>query len=412
MKKVLVAGGGIMGLTAAWYLAEAGHEVTLIDKYDFLTNCSTGNAGMIVPSHFIPLASPGIILQGVKWIFNPFSPFSMNFKPNLDLLKWGMEFWSSSNEKHVAKSASVLLDFNLLSKELYQDLSHDIPGMQLKEKGLLMLCHSLEKLEEEFKIADQAIELGLDIEKVDKQALRRFQTETIIDGAGGVLYKSDAHLSPEKLTLGLIDLLSRCKNVSMVAYTELIDFIDSNGKISGIKTSKGEMKFDELVIATGAFSQRIFRKLNVRAKIQPGKGYSFQYYGPSLITTPAILVDGRVSVTPYEQFTRFAGTMEIGGVQRMIKQHKVEGIVNSVRRFFPEIDLKVPRLDKIWTGLRPCSSDGLPYIGRIGKYRNVVIATGHSMMGISLAPATAKLVEELISGKKLSFDIQAFDPNR
>lgn len=411
MKKVLVAGGGIMGLTTALFLADAGHEVTIIDQYDFLTNCSTGNAGMIVPSHFIPLASPGIVWQGIKWIFNPASPFSMNFKPDPELLKWSLGFWSSSTAKHVSESAPALLNFNLLSKELYRDLSRRIPGMQLQEKGLLMLCHSDEKLEEEFKIADRATELGLRVEKVEKQMVTKFQTGTAIDAVGGVLYKSDAHLSPEHLTRGIFDLLGK-GNVQMLSHTELTDLIAGNHKVTGIKTNKGNMEFDELVIATGAFSRCIFKRLNIRAKIQSGKGYSFSYRATSLINTPAILTDGRVSVTPFDRFTRFAGAMEIGGRPGVIKQQKVKGIVDTIRIYFPGIDLPLPRPEEIWTGLRPCSSDGLPYIGRTEKYSNVIIAAGHCMMGISLAPATAKIVEELVSGKKLSFDIAPFDPNR
>jgi D-amino-acid dehydrogenase len=411
MKKVLIAGGGIIGLTTAYYLAESGHEVTIIDKNDFLTNCSTGNAGLIVPSHFVPLASPGIVWQGIKWIFDPSSPFSMNFKPDFDLLKWGLKFWAASNEKHVADSATVLLNFNLLSKDLYRELSKNLPEMQLRENGLLLLCSSREKLEEEFRLADKAVKLGLDVQKLEVDEIATLEPNIVINAAGGVLYKSDAHLSPGNLANGLIEKLRR-KNVKMITNTSLQDLQIKNNKVAGISTNNGNFKFDELVIATGVFSQYIFKKLNIIAKVQAGKGYSFVHEAPSALKTPAILVDARVAVTPYDTFTRFAGAMEIGGEQGIIKQRKVEGMVNSIRRYFPEIDLQVPAPGEVWTGLRPCSTDGLPYIGRIGKLSNVIIATGHSMMGVSLAPATAKVVEELVSEKKLSFDIRAFSPER
>ena len=411
MKKVLVAGGGIMGLITAWYLTEAGHDVTVIDKDNFLNNCSLGNAGLIVPSHFVPLAAPGVVRQGIKWIFNPFSPFSMNFRLDIDLLKWSLRFWSSSNATNVAKSASVLLNFNLLSKELYRDLSYVVPDINLQEKGLLMLCRSVKKLEEEFEIAERAIELGLEIEKINREALKRFGSGNFIDAEGGVLYKSDAQLSPDRMMQVLTGLLKE-RQVSLLSHTRLIDFIKGKNEISGVITNNGSLEFDEIVIATGAFSQHIFKKLNIRAKIQAGKGYSFKYKGSSLLNTPAILVDGRVSLTPYDGFTRFAGAMEIGGKQSIIKQRRVKGIVNSIRNYFPETDLQMPGIEEIWSGLRPCSSDGLPFIGRVGKYRNVIIATGHSMMGVSMAPATGKVVEELISGKKLSFDIHSFSPDR
>jgi D-amino-acid dehydrogenase len=411
MKKVLVAGGGIIGLTSAYYLAEAGLEVTIIDKYNFTNNCSTGNAGLIVPSHFIPLASPGIVWQGIKWILNPKSPFSMNFKPDLDLLKWSLSFWSLSNASHVMKSGPVLLKFNLLSRELYLELFKVLPQMKLKEKGLLMLCISEKKLRHEFHVADKAIEMGMDVRKLDFDGVAKMEPNIFIQVAGGVLYKEDAHLSPVGLTHGLIELLKK-KKVSMHANTELLDLIIKNNKVKAVKTNLQNIEFDELVIATGVFSQPIFKKLNINAKVQAGKGYSFVHNNPSVINTPALLVDARVAVTPYEMFTRFAGAMEIGGVQGSIKQKKVEGMVESIRIFFPELNLQVPESTEVWTGLRPCSPDGLPYIGRVKNFKNVIIATGHSMMGISLAPATAKVVEELVSGSKLSFDIQPFSPER
>jgi len=412
MKKVLVAGGGIIGLTTAYYLAEEGHDVTIIDKYDFLTNCSTGNAGLIVPSHFVPMASPGIVWQGIKWIFNPSSPFSMNFKFDLDLLKWSMSFWAHSNAKHVESSASTLLNFNLLSKKLYRNLALTIPQIALKEKGLLMLCQSEDKLEEEFKLAKKATSLGLDVQKLDKEALQKIEPDTKLNASGGVLYKNDGHLSPEDLTRGLLDLLHKKENVTLLYHTELLELIGNGNKITSIRTNTGKIKFDELVIATGVLSQPLFKQLEIRAKIQAGKGYSFVQNTPSTLKLPAILVDARVAVTPYDQFTRFAGAMEIGGKQETIKQHKVEGMVNSIRSFYPDIKLPMPEPENTWTGLRPCSNDGLPFIGRIKKYTNVIIASGHSMMGVSLAPATAKVVEELVSGKKLSFNVQPFNPDR
>lgn len=411
MKRVIVAGGGIIGLTSAYYLAEAGHEVTIIDKHDFFTNCSTGNAGLIVPSHFNPLASPGIVWQGIKWILNPSSPFSMNFKPDIDLIKWGLKFWASCSASHVSTSAPVLLNFNLLSKELYRDLANTLPQIQLRENGLLMLCLSEKKLEEEYKVAEMAIKLGLDIEKLEKTELEKMKLGSTISAAGGVLYKNDAHISPLDLTIGLKEMLKK-KNVRIAAHSELIDFIEADGRIAGIITNNGKMECDELVIATGVLSQPVFKRLNIRANIQAGKGYSFDHTGSSPINIPAILVDARVAVTPYDNYTRYAGAMEIGGEQGFIKVKKIEGMVNSIRKFFPDINLTMPETQKIWAGLRPCSTDGLPYIGRAGKYGNVIIAAGHSMMGVSLAPATAKVVEELVSDKKLSFNIAPFSPDR
>lgn len=211
--------------------------------------------------------------------------------------------------------------------------------------------------------------------------------------------------------MSLLELL-KTLNIKVFAHTELKELFCKDAHVTGVLTNKGTLEFDELVIATGYFSQRVFKKLGINAKVQSGKGYSYDRYSLSALKKPVILVDDRAAITPFGKFTRFAGAMEIGGVQGVKKMRKVEGMVRSINKFFPEIDLSMPDTDQVWTGLKPCSADGLPYIGRISKLKNVIVATGHSMMGVSLAPATAKIVEELVSEKKLSFDIHAFSPER
>jgi D-amino-acid dehydrogenase len=411
-KDVLIAGGGIIGLTTAYYLNESGHRVTIIDKYDFLTNCSTGNAGLIVPSHFVPLASPGIIWQGLKWIFDPKSPFSMNFKPDLNLAKWGMRFYISSNKSNVRKAAPVLFGLNSFSKELYKSLSQNTKlSTNYSERGLLMLFRSHEKGHEEVRMAEEANKLGINARVLNHAEIKTLEPDTEFDVEGGVYYPDDASILPDTYIQSLIDYL-RSEKVNLLPDQELIDISIVGNKAVKARTNSGTLMFDELVIAGGVHSQKIFNKLGVKTQVQSGKGYSFGMKTNRNIHTPLILTDARVAITPFGNFTRFAGAMEIGGVGKAVKEKKIEGMVESIKKFIPGIEMAQPLPDEVWSGLRPCSVDGLPYIGRLNKYPNIIIATGHSMMGVSLAPATGKLIEELISGKKPQIDLEPLHPER
>ena len=411
-KNVLIVGGGIIGLTTAYYLDEAGHRVTIIDRRDFLSNCSTGNAGLIVPSHFVPLASPGIVRQGIKWIFDSKSPFSMNFKPDFKLVKWGISFWRASNRENVRKSGPVLFSLSSFSKELYKSLlqSPEI-NADYQERGLLMLCHSSGKADEEANVGLEANRLGIRAEVLNPEQIKEILPHVEFNVSGGVYYPSDASIFPKKFLESLIKKL-KSKNVELLSSHTLLDLQFSGNKASKALTDKGNIEFDELVIAGGVQSQKIFNKLKISTLIQAGKGYSFDCNPVEHLDIPLILVDARVAVTPFDHTTRFAGAMEIGGIEKIIKKKKIEGMVESINKFMPQIGMKYPATETIWSGLRPCSVDGLPYIGRLKKYNNVIVATGHSMMGVSLAPATGKLVEELISGKKTSLDLEPFYPER
>ncbi|TFH38478.1 MAG: FAD-binding oxidoreductase [Bacteroidia bacterium] len=411
-KRVLIAGGGIIGLTTAYYLNKAGHHVTIIDRHDFLTNCSTRNAGLIVPSHFVPLASPGIVWQGIKWIFNDKSPFSINIKADIDLAKWGFRFWNSSTRKNVRDASPVLFGLNSFSKELYKSLDQETGlSTDYNERGLLMLFRSAAKGEEEVKMAEEAHKLGILAQIMTPSEIRELEPETEFDVKGGIFYPGDASIMADRFMISLINYL-KTREVSMLPENELIDISISGNRAVKAITNRGTIDFDELVISGGVQSQKLFNKLGANIQVQSGKGYSFSLKTGARLNTPLILTDARVSVTPYENFTRFAGAMEIGGVENSIKKRRILGMVESINRFIPGIKMELPAANRVWSGLRPCSVDGLPYIGRLNKYSNIVIATGHSMMGVSLAPATGKLVEELISGKSPSVDLKPFRPER
>ena len=413
MAKVLIIGGGIVGLSSAYYLHKAGHQVTVVDKGDMTDNCSYGNAGMIVPSHFIPLATPGMVSQGIRWMFSSKSPFYVKPSLNPELISWGLKFLKKANAEHVEKSAMPLTELSLLSKKLYEELSKE-PDFEfdLVEKGILMFYKTEKAAEEEAHMAEKGRQLGLDMKVLTPADCMKLQPKLNLDVLGAVHYDCDAHLSPNKLMATLLKYL-RAVGVNLIINKEVTKIESSNGKISRVLSSGEEFTADEYVVAGGAWSPSIGKLLGLKILLMPGKGYSFNVSdNAEMMQIPALLAEARVAITPMNGGLRYGGTMELDRVNSRINMNRVKGIVESVPQYFPGLKPVVPQQKDIWFGFRPASADGLPYIGRSNKYSNLTIATGHGMMGLSLGAATGLLVTEVISGKPMSINIKEFTPNR
>lgn len=418
-KNITIVGAGIIGLFTAYYLSEEGFTITLIEKSDGADGCSIGNAGMVVPSHIIPLAAPGMIEKGLRWMFDAQSPFYVKPRLDWDLLKWGIHFYKNANQTQVDKAKIALRDISLFSKAQYQTLANkDEFGFGFEEKGLLMLCKTEKLFEEEAEAAHQATKIGIKGEVLSKAQVHNLEPETKPEVVGGVLYPGDAHLYPNILVEELKGIL-KYKNVKIENNAELVDYEANNESIAKVvflqNGIKKQIDCDELIIATGSWSQSLAKKLKTNMPMQAGKGYSITkpQLADKKINVPSILLEARVAVTPFNrQKIRFGGTMEIGGINTNIDMNRMKGIIKSIPSFYPDYQLDMPQKEEIWHGLRPCSPDGLPYIGRSTKYKNLTFATGHAMMGLSLAPGTGKLVAEIISGQKSSVDLGLFGVER
>lgn len=410
----LIVGGGIAGLSSAWYLRKTGWNVSVLDKGDFLDNCSYGNAGMIVPSHFTPMAAPGIVSQGIRWMFNSRSPFYVKPVPSASLISWGLKFMKNANERHVNTSAPPLRDLNLYSSTLFDELYRDLDeSFELKKKGILMLYKTARTQEEEIHLAHTAQELGLDVEVIDRAQLAVLEPELRLDVLGAVHYKCDGHLYPPALITALRKKLESV-GVRFYAHEEVIDVSRSQGRITSIETGSGK-KFsaDRYVFAAGAWLQQLCKKAGLSVPVMPGKGYSFMTGAfEGKVQHPALLLEARVALTPMNGQVRIGGTMELAAVNHKINLNRVEGIVRSVPQYYPEFQLPVPEEKDIWHGFRPCSADGLPYLGNSAKLENLTIAGGLGMMGLSLGPAVGKTVADLINNTRTGTDIRLFDPER
>ena len=411
-KNITIIGAGIAGLCSAYFLIKGGHSVRIIDRGDGTDNCSFGNAGLIVPSHFVPLASPGMISQGLKWMLNPKSPFFI--KPRFDwkLIRWAWLFYRHANESHVQKSIQTLKEYNLLSKKLYYNffLSDDF-DFTLEQKGLLMLCKTSKGADKEKRFGELANKNGIKAQWYDTAKLYKLEPEIKLDVKGGLYFPGDAHLTPNEFMLKLKKYLE-LKGVEFFWNQEVLDFDVQGNRISHVICKEKKIEVDEILCTGGAWSENILAKLKIRLPLQGGKGYSFEMRKSTKIQIPSVLSEAKVAVTPMNGFTRFAGTMEINSLNRKINKKRVQVIQKAVPRYYPEINPMEESLSPVWNGLRPCSPDGLPYLGRTDNYNNLIIATGHAMMGLSMGPATGLLVSQLFANEKTEIDINLLHPQR
>ncbi len=411
--KIGIIGGGINGLFSAYYLQKQGHQVTIIDQSDMSDGCSFGNAGMIVPSHIIPLAAPGMIAKGLKWMLSSTSPFYIRPRLSGSLVKWGWLFYKNATASHVEKSIPILRDISLLSKHLYQDFQkQNYFDFDWHERGLMMLYQTQNMAHEEAEGAATANKAGIEAHVLSQKEVQNLEPNTKINAIGGVFYPDDAHLSPHLLIEGLKTHLYT-EGVTFLSNTEVLNFELKNQRVTGVITQNDKLEFDEIVIAVGAWSGILTEKLGISLPLQGGKGYSMGFEGlGNKINIPTIMLEARATATPMGNDLRCAGTMEIAGIDLSVNMNRVKGIVQGVNSFYPELNVQMPQQQAVWSGLRPCSPDGLPYIGRLEHLKNVTIATGHGMMGLSLGAATGLLVSEIVGKQPRSISVDLLSPLR
>lgn len=413
--KALIIGAGIAGLSLAYYLLQKGWQVEILEQNDLTNNCSYGNAGMIVPSHFTPLAAPGVVAQGIRWMFDSKSPFYVRPSLNSNLISWGLKFLKHSNQKHVDYSASAIRDLNLASSRLYNEIAKkDEFDFELNQNGILMLYKTEKVAEEETELAHKAISMGLPVDILDKNGIQELEPNVRLDVTGGVNYKCDGHMNPMKLMKQMISYL---KNNGAIFHTHhrVTGFETSASHIKAVIANGQKFTADQFVMTGGSFLPELAQKASIKIRLMPGKGYSFMYTPENPVNTlnhAALLLEARVAVTPMNEQIRFGGTMELASHQDTINMKRVEGIVRSIPQYLPDFQMEKPKESEIWFGYRPCAPDGLPYLGQSSQLKNLIIAGGGGMMGLSLGPIFGKTVSELANDQKPTVEIKIFNPER
>lgn len=410
--RVIIVGGGVIGLCSAYYALKRGFAVTVIEREEAGgDNCSLGNAGMIVPSHFIPLAAPGMISKGLRWMFNPESPFYVKPRLSPALMRWGWLFYRNSTARHVAQSRELLRDLNLESRRLFEELT-DEEDFGLVRRGLLMLCKTAKGLDEEAHVAAEAREIGLQADVLDAAATAALDTDITMDVAGAIHFPQDCHLSPMRFMASM-----RRRVLALGGEIEsgvTISQIDTQGgRVVAVAGGGRRFEGGKFVIAGGSWSAELLEQVGLRLPLQAGKGYSLTLPAPpELPRLCSIFAEAKVAITPMDGSLRFGGTMEVGGLDLSVNPARVRGIVRSVHAYFPKFSEADFEGIRPWAGLRPVSPDGVPYLGEVPGFANLTAATGHAMMGLSLGPVSGRLVADLLAGDTPFRSMDGLSPGR
>ena len=410
----VVVGAGVVGLASADALARDGWRVTLLDAAlgPGRDGASFGNAGMIVPSHVLPLAQPGVFGRSLHWLLDPESPFYVAPRADLELLRWGWRFWRSATPAHVARTLPRLHALHQAGAAAHVALAERLALPAPERRGLVMLCATEAGWREARHEAEVAARAGVAAQVLDAAEVAACYPGVDVRAVGGVHYPDDGHRSPGALMRAWQERLPDGATIRWGA--RAVAWRRRGAEVAAVALENGaEVAGDAFVLAGGHATPELARALGLRLPIQSGRGYSVTVTDPpQRPTVPAILVEGRVAMTPLPEGVRFGGTMEIAPADRPVDPRRVRGIAKAAARTFPAFEADALAALPVWSGARPVSPDGLPYVGRLRRAPNVAVAAGHGMMGFSLGPVTGELVADLFAERAPRVPLDGLEPER
>jgi D-amino-acid dehydrogenase len=397
-RSAIVIGSGVIGTSCAYFLVRSGWQVTLLDRGELGRGSSHANCGFICPSHILPLAEPGMVGKGLKSLFQRNSPFAI--KPRLDpaLWSWLLRFAARCNERDMISAGRGIQPLLVSSLALYHELiEREALDCEFASRGLLLAYCSQQEMES-YAATDRLMSAAFacPARRLDHDALLELEPALKPGLAGGWYYHDDAHLRPDKLMRAWRQVLES-RGVTTRANCAVRGFVARNGRASAILTEQGELPADVFIVATGAWTPLLNESLGCRIPIQPGKGYSLTMPRPAICPKiPLIFPETRVAVTPFQSGYRLGSTMEFAGYDDSIRPQRLQLLKDGAAPY-----LREPYCEPVqeqWFGWRPMTYDSLPVIDHSPRFENVVIAAGHNMLGLSMAPATGQLVAELVNG--------------
>ncbi|MGH3117988.1 MAG: NAD(P)/FAD-dependent oxidoreductase [Gaiellales bacterium] len=407
MKRVVVIGGGVIGLACAYSLKQRDREVVVVDAQSPGAGASEGNAGWITPSLSMPVPAPGVVGNSLRWMFRPDSP--LYIKPTLDprRIAWLVTLLRHCNERAYGRGLDAIVKLNATTFQRFDELESEGVEFEMHRAGLLFCfldpdnrAHMLEDLA-------RVAELGYSPVPLDADEVRHMEPRISSDVAAGIYLAQERQVRPESLVTGYIKrLLDEGTDIRVAS--PIRGFERAGGKVVGALNGQGVIEGDEFVVAAGAHSGRLARTLGSNVPIAAGKGYSLHFEPAPLELNHALyLYEARVGATPFRGALRFAGTMEFSGINTRLNETRVRAISAAARRYLEGFTPETQ--GRPWAGMRPMMPDGLPAIGRVAP--NVTVASGHSMLGVTLAPATGAAVADLIEGSEPEI-LRPFDPLR
>lgn len=406
---LLVIGGGAIGVATAYELALAGASVTLLERGDTLASgCSYGNTGLIRTSHTSPLATPAAVRQALRWSLSKTSPFYVHPRPVV--LPWLLRFMMAGTGTRVAAATETLRALSMEGLRLHAAYAHSGIDTGFRADGILDVYATEQALQQGITDGVHHAAAGQHNQVLNAGELRQTAPTLSRDIVGGIFYPGDANCDPLRFVTNVGAAMQR-RGVAVRLRTEVLGFERSGNRIATVRTSQGDLRPGSVILATGAWTPRLSRQVGVFVPLEAAKGYHVDLQrSAGDPTLPIFIREARVIATPLDGALRFGGTLELDGLDLRINSARVEAIKNAAYRTF-EHTRNTPIVE-VWSGLRPCTSDGLPMIGRAPGFDNLIIATGHGMSGLQLAPVTGRLVAELVFGRAPSLDLRPVRPDR
>jgi D-amino-acid dehydrogenase len=408
---VVVIGGGIIGLASAYYLAKEGKQVRLLEQDTIGAGASYGNCGLIFTSHLVPLCAPGIIRHEMKRMFQGTSPLFIKLAADVQRFIWFANFIRKCTAAHVAYAVKPRAALLQNSKKLYQQLfSEESIACDWQEKGVLLVFKSKSEMQKYNQTNKRLKPFGIDAVSLMGDALLRIEPALQKDIYGAWFHEGDSHLRPDKLLPAWRQVLQKMGTV-IEENCRVEALVAGKRRIQKAETTTGDYTADEYVLAAGAWTPQITRRLKLNIPVQAGKGYSLTMPRPTLCPEiPCYLYEKSVVATPWTSGFRLGGTMEFSGFNTNIVARRIQNLSSAAREYLKE-PMRNTAAEQ-WVGMRPMVYDDLPIIDRTPKHKNLVVATGHGMSGISMATSTGKLVAEIITGRRPHIDPAAFRINR
>lgn len=411
MGKVVVVGGGLIGLACAWYLRQGGYEVTLLERQHIAAGASFGNCGMVTPSHASPLTRPGMVHKGLKSLLDPQAAFRIAPKWDPQLLAWLLRFAANCRTSHWRQALAAKLALLNSTRALLDPLLREAAiDCDYQPTGTLTAFLSQQLLDSEIAAHEAMRAYGIDYTVLSRSQLQaRFPglREGVI---GGLEAPGDAILHPGRLCEGWAAACRRL-GVEIIEGITVQGFLRERDKVSGVATSQGEIKSHKVVLAMGVWSRLLAADTGVDPPLVPGKGYSITMRRPPGLPSASILLkDVSVCYTPWGEEVRLGSTMEFTGFDDQLNRTRLDALGKGWQRF---VDWPLPiESGRPWTGFRPMMADELPVIGRSPRLKNLFLAFGHGMLGLSMSAATGRLVAELVAGLSPHVDPAPYRPQR
>lgn len=410
---VLVLGGGVVGLFAAYFLRRRGAGVTVLERGEIggPESCSYGNTGLVGTQGSAPLAEPGVLTQGLRWLADSQSPFYI--KPRLDfgLASWLWHFRRFCNERSAREVFAVLLAMKQRSLAILTGLCASGSLAPLFDSdGIVVACKTPEGFEKACRALPQAAALGLPLRALEPGELAALEPDTEFDISGALINTEGAALHVPEFMTEFGRLLTGL-GVELLPHTEATGFEVAGDRVTKVITTRGDFAPTEVVIAAGAWSPVTARKLGVGLTLQPAKGYSITAKAPpGGPHRPIVLSEGKVAVMPLGDRLRFGGTLELSGYDATVSARRVAGIQRTVSSYLPA--LEPTETLETWRGFRPCTPDSLPFVGRAERFGNLSVACGHGYIGMGLAPGTGEMLAQILAGERPDADPTPFRLDR